>query len=785
MIDLEWVKDYIDISDQDLKQLAVKITKAGINIEKVITNHIDNLVVGEILKCDKLEGSDHLHICKVNTGSDVRQIVCGASNVKENMKVIVALPGAILPNNVEIKKGKILNVESCGMLCALYELGLEEKTEQTYNKGIASLGNDAIVGSDPLVYLNLDSTLYELDIHKHRNNDCYYHIGFAYEIGAILNRKVNLPSDNFNTIDDNINNHLKLEIKTDKCPYFLARMATDVEIKQSPEFIKKRLLACGIRSINNVVDISNYVMLEYGQPLHFYDYNKIDEKIMVQESSNTEITTLDGVRRTLSNDLVVSDNSNILSIAGIMGGMESEVCENTKTIVIESAIFSPISIRNTANRLLLKSEASIRYGKGLNYEYTILAMNRACHLLEKYASAKILSGTLTHDKVDKQKKVVEFKKDDINKMLGISITIDDMKKELERLGFSYIVKDDFFKVTIPKRRLDIDPYVNDIAEEIGRLYGYYNLTSTLPIAPIKKGEYKGDVKYRKAISKRLRALGLNEVKTYTLVSKKMASQFNYENKTHLFLPNFMSADKSVVRTSLLPSLINVYEYNKARKVQDINIYEISKTYDNNYNEDIKIGVLMSGSYLTNDFKGNVKVDFYLIKGILENLLNYLGFKNRYDIIPFDICDMHPYIGALVTLDRKNIGIIGKVHPSIKDNLYVFEISLNALMTKTKPLKYKEANKYPEIEKDLAFIVDGDMPVKQLIDIIKKAGGRLLKNIKVFDVYEKEELNGKKSIAFKLLFFDEIRTLTDEEVMDVFNNIIKYVTNKTNAILRDK
>ena len=247
----------------------------------------------------------------------------------------------------------------------------------------------------------------------------------------------------------------------------------------------------------------------------------------------------------------------------------------------------------------------------------------------------------------------------------------------------------------------------------------------------------------------------------------------------------MSADKSVLRTSLLPSLINVYEYNKARKVQDINIYEISKTYDNNYNEDIKIGVLMSGSYLTNDFKGNVKVDFYLIKGILENLLNYLGFKNRYDIIPFDICDMHPYIGALVTLDRKNIGIIGKVHPSIKDNLYVFEISLNALMTKTKPLKYKEANKYPEIEKDLAFIVDGDMPVKQLIDIIKKAGGRLLKNIKVFDVYEKEELNGKKSIAFKLLFFDEIRTLTDEEVMDVFNNIIKYVTNKTNAILRDK
>ena len=271
MISLEWVKDYIDISDQDLRELAVKITKAGINVEKVITNHIDNLTIGEVKECVNHPNSDHLHVCQVDVGDKILQIVCGAPNVRVGLKVIVALEGAVLPGDFVIKKSKIRDVESNGMLCALFELGLEPKTEENYNKGIHELPASAPVGVDPIKYLNLDDTLYELDIHKHRNNDCYYHIGFAYEIAAILNRKVTLPISSFTEIEDNINNHFSLNVDTEKCPYYLAKMVTGVEIKESPEFIKKRLTSAGMRPINNVVDISNYIMLEYGQPMHFFD----------------------------------------------------------------------------------------------------------------------------------------------------------------------------------------------------------------------------------------------------------------------------------------------------------------------------------------------------------------------------------------------------------------------------------------------------------------------------------------------------------------------------------
>ena len=493
MISLEWVKDYIDISDQDLKELAIKITKAGINVEKVITNHIDNLVIGEVIECIDHPDSNHLHVCQVDIGSKITQIVCGASNVRKGIKVIVALPGAVLPGDFVIKASKIRNQESNGMICALFELGLEEKTEENYNKGIYELDSNAKVGEDPLKYLGLDDTLYELDIHKHRNNDCYYHIGFAYEIASILNRKVTLPDNSFKEIKDSIKNHFTLQVETDKCPYYLAKMVTNIKIKESPEFIKKRLLAAGMRPINNVVDISNYVMLEYGQPMHFFDKDKLGNNILVREANNEKIITLDGKERSLTNDIVITDGVKPVGIAGVMGGENTEVDENTKTILIESAIFDAVSIRNTANRLDLKSEASIRYGKGLNYEYTEKALLRACHLLEKYADAQVLSDMVVHDKIDKTKKIVEFRPCEVDKMLGITISKEDMEKELKRLDFEYKVYDDKFIVTIPNRRLDIDPNVNDIAEEIGRLYGYQNLVSTLPKVDIKKGEYVGGV----------------------------------------------------------------------------------------------------------------------------------------------------------------------------------------------------------------------------------------------------------------------------------------------------
>ena len=786
MISLEWVKDYIDISDQDLSELAVKITEAGINVEKVITNHIDNLVIGKVVSCVDHPDSDHLHLCKVDVGNDsLQQIVCGAPNVREGLKVIVALPGAVLPGEFTIKASTIRGVESNGMICALYELGLEEKTDETYAKGIEELNSDAPIGKDPLVYLGLEDTLYELDIHKHRNNDCYYHLGFAYEISAILNRKVKLPDLSYKEDKDNVNNHFNLEVKTTKCPYYLAKMVTNVEIKESPDFIKRRLLSVGMRPINNVVDISNYVMLEFGQPLHFFDKDTLGDKILVRDAKEDEvITTLDNKERTLrSSDIIITDGEKPVCIAGVMGGLNTEVEPTTKNILIEAAIFDPVSIRYTASHLDLRSEASIRYGKGLSYEYTNYALDRACYLLEKYANATILSGTVKHDKIDKIPKVVEFYPIDVDKMLGIKIDEDIMKHELERLDFPYTINDGKFSVTIPSRRLDIESNVNDIAEEIGRLYGYQNIKGTLPKIEVRRGEYVGDVKYRKAISKRLRSLGLNEVKTYTLVSPSMASSFDYEGKEKITLPNPMSIDKSVIRTSLIPSLLNTYNYNKARKVEDINIYEIAKTYDKYYNEESKIAFLMKGNYLINPWKGSVKVDFYLMKGIVESILDYLGFKNRYSFVKSSVSDLHPGVSADILLDRKRIGIMGRVHPKeCRDEVYVCELSLNALMTKVKPLKYKEASKYPTIVKDVAFIVPKSMSSSEVEAVIKKAGGRLLSEINVFDVYEKLD-NDKKSIAYNLTFMDNNRTLTDEEVMSVFDNIINKVTTTLDVELR--
>ena len=787
MISLNWVGDYIDIKDQDVHELATKITKAGINIEGVVTHKINGLVIGYVEEVKDHPDSDHLHICKVNVGDDTLQIVCGAPNVREGLKVIVATVGAVLPGDFDIKQSKIRGVESNGMICALFELGLEEKNDETYAKGITELGEDAPVGEDPLTYLGLDDTLYDLDIHKHRNNDCYYHIGFAYEIACILNRKVTLPSLDFKTVKDKIKFDLKVD--TPKCTYYMAREVRNVKIGESPDFIKRRLLAAGMRPINNVVDISNYVMLEFGQPLHFFDKDKLGNKIVVRDAKeNEEIITLDGKTRVLSSkDIVITDGKKPVCIAGVMGGENTEVDENTKNILIESAIFDPVSIRYTSKNLELPSEASIRYGKGLSYEYTEMASKRACHLLEKYADAEVLDGYVLVDNEDHTEKKLKFKPKDVDQVLGIEISEEDMKHELERLDFPYTLKNGEFEVVIPRRRLDVDPNVNDIAEEIGRLYGYNNLVSSIPVVPIRRGEYVGDVKYRKIVSKRLRSLGLNEVKTYTLVSPEMASKFNYEDKECVVLPNPMSVDKSVVRKTLLPSLMNVYEYNKSHGVKDVCIYEIAKTYDSKYNEVSKIAGLLTGDYAFNDWKGNQTVDFYVLKGIVENLLDYMGYEKRYSFVRSSCSDLHPGVQANIILDGKSIGILGKVHPNIsKKDIYVFELDLNSLFGKTNKLKYKEAYKYPSIQKDMAYLLDKSIDVSEVIKTINKAANKTLQEVSVFDVYEGDRIDSnKKSVAFNLVFNGVDRTLTDDEVMDVFNKIVEKVVSTHHAELRDK
>ena len=435
MISMNWVKDYIDIENENLDELADKVTKAGINVEHVISNHIDNLVVGKVLSCVPHPDSDHMHVCMVDVGKETIQIVCGAPNVKEGIKVIVALPGATLPGNFTISKSKKRGVDSNGMICALSEIGLEEDTEENYKKGIYVLDDNAPVGVDALEYMGACDTLYDLDIHKHKNNDCFYHIGFAYEVGAILGKKVNLPDDSYEEISDSVKNHFNLKVDTENCTYYKAKMVTDLKIGESPKFIQNRLISAGMRPINNIVDISNYVMLEYGQPLHFFDKNKLGNEILVRMANdNEEVVTLDKKERTLSSDdIVITDGKRVVAVAGVMGALNTDVDENTKEVLIESAIFNPTNIRKTEKRLNLRSEASMRYEKGLNYEYTIKALDRACHLLEKYAGGKVLSDYVLYDNEDKAEKKITFKTEKVNSLLGITLTDKDIEDQLDKL----------------------------------------------------------------------------------------------------------------------------------------------------------------------------------------------------------------------------------------------------------------------------------------------------------------------------------------------------------------
>ena len=786
MISMNFVKDYIDLENENLEELADKVTKAGINVEHVIKTNIDNVVVGKVVSCVNHPDSDHLHVCKVDVGTDTRQIVCGAPNVREGIKVLVALPGAKLPK-IEIKKGSIRGEESNGMICALCELGLEEETPENYNKGIHILNEDAPVGEDAFNYLGIGDTLYDLDIHKHKNNDCRYHIGFAYEIGTILGKKVKLPEANYNEIKDNINDIFSLKVDTENCTYYKSKVVKDLVVGESPDFIKNRLAACGMRSINNIVDISNYVMLEYGQPLHFFDKDKLGNKILVRMAKDNEkVITLDEQERELTNeDIVITNGTDVVAIAGVMGALNTDVDNNTKTVLIESAIFNPANIRKTARRLNLRSEASLRYEKGLDFEYTDAALDRACYLLEKYAKGKVLSGKSEYDNVDKREKKIEFKTEKINSLLGFSLDEKDIETELNKLDFKYEKEDNKFIVTIPRRRLDIEENVNDMAEEIGRLYGYHNLKNTLPELPTKEGKYEHSILFRKNISKRMRSLGLNETRTYTLVDEKTSNMF-YKDRETILVPNPMSKDRSALRKTMIPSMIDAFKYNKSRGLKDINIYETSKVFYDDYKEENHLAVLLYGNYISNLWQGKViKNDFYVLKGIITNLFDYLGLKNRYSFVESTEESLHPGISADIYLDRKKVGFFGRIHPIIeKSEVYVMELSINELDVKTKDIKFKQASKLPNMKKDLAFVMPLSMKNEDVIKVIKHAGGRLLTDISVFDLYVGENIGeGNKSIAYSLTFEDLNRTLTDEEVMAVFNNIISEVENKLNIKLR--
>lgn len=783
----KFVSDYIDLpNDLSINQIAEDMTGVGNEYDSAGSLiNANNLVVGKVIECKNHPDSDHLHVCKVDIGDEVLNIVCGAPNVRENIKVVVAKAGAKLPGG-EIKKGVIRGAESNGMLCSKQELGLDNKfLEEKDKTGIHELPDDAKIGEDAIKALNLDDEVIDFELTANRG-DLLSILGMAYELGAIYDKKVKDIDLSYNSNNEDVNNQFKIDIKTEDCTLFLAKKAINVTIKESPSFIKERLIASGIRPINNVVDISNYVMLETGQPLHFYDADRLGKTLIVRNAyENEELTTLDETLRKLDkNDIVIANENESVGLAGVMGGLSTEVEEDTKNIIIESAIFDKVKIRKTSKKIL-RSEASNRFEKGLDPNRTYMAIERSCALLEKYADATIVGGMVKYDKTNKEDKIIDIRLDKINKVLGIDIPKDEVISILERLAFKVEDKKDFLTVTVPTRRLDVN-IVEDLIEEVGRIYGMDNIKGKLPLLKLVNSKFD---RRKRDIKNKLIDLGLNETLSYTLIPNSEVHKFTNEEFTEIMLNDPMSEDRNTLRYSLIHSLKEVYLYNKARNNSDISIFEIGKGFykeNDIYKEDLKLAVLMTGNYYLS--VNNLKVDFYTIKGILEELLYFLGYSGRYSLKVSDIPDeFHPGQSASIIMQGKKIGVIGKLHPNVvKDDVYVFEINLTKLL-ENRPSKmvFKEIPKYPIVKKDLAFIIDKNVTVEEVMNVIKKAGGRNLIKQELFDIYEGSNVDSdKKSLAFSLYFQDDKKTLTEEEVMESFNSIIKKVTETIPATLRD-
>jgi len=556
-----FVKDYVDI-DVDVKTLAKDMTNVGNeydSAEKLI--NATKLVVGEVLECEMHPDSDHLHVCKVDIGTEILNIVCGAPNVRKGLKVIVAQVGAELPGNFKIKKGMIRGQESNGMLCSMQELGLESKflTEEDKN-GIHELPDNAKIGEDPIKLLGLDDEVIDFELTANRG-DLLSILGMAYEIGAIYDKTVKEIDVSYKENGENINDNFKLNIKTDNCSVFLSKKVKNVNIKESPAFIKNRLIASGIRPINNVVDISNYVMLETGQPLHFYDADSLNGMLEVRMAKEGEkLTTLDGIQRNLSKeDIVISDGAKAIGLAGVMGGLDTEIEDTTKNIIIEVAIFDAVKIRYTSKKIL-RSEASSRFEKGLDPNRTYKAINRACNLLEKYADAEIVGGMVVYDTANKEDKKIDITFKKITDILGLSIPKESILDAFRRLGFSYNVEEDNITVYVPTRRIDIE-IPEDLIEEVGRIYGVDNIVGKLPIMPLKTGSYD---KITRQIRNKMVDLGLNETLSYILVNDNEAKQFIKEDDIEtLKLLAPLTEERNTLRASILPSLYKIYEYNIA------------------------------------------------------------------------------------------------------------------------------------------------------------------------------------------------------------------------------
>lgn len=783
LISNEWLKEYVTIDDS-VSNLAERITRTGIEVDDLIdyTKDIKNLVVGFVKSKEKHPDADKLNVCQVDIGEDEPvQIVCGAPNVDAGQYVIVAKVGGRLPGGIKIKRAKLRGERSEGMICSLQEIGISSNyVPKTFESGIYVFSEAQVPGTDALQALYLDDQVMEFDLTPNRA-DALSMIGTAYEVAALYNTKMTKPDTTSNELELSANNELTVTIENeDKVPYYSARVVHDVTIEPSPIWMQARLIKAGIRPINNVVDISNYVLLEYGQPLHMFDQDAIgSQQIVVRQANEGEkMTTLDGTERELlTSDIVITNGQTPIALAGVMGGDFSEVKEQTSNIVIEGAIFDPVSIRHTSRRLNLRSESSSRFEKGIATEFVDEAVDRACYLLQTYANGKVLKDRVSSGELGAFITPIDITADKINRTIGFDLSQNDIVTIFNQLGFDTEINDDVITVQVPSRRKDIT-IKEDLIEEVARIYGYDDIPSTLHVFEKVTSGQLTDRQYKTRMVKEvLEGAGLDQAITYSLVSKEDATAFSMQQRQTIDLLMPMSEAHASLRQSLLPHLIEAASYNVARKNKDVKLFEIGNVFFANGEGELPDQVeylsgILTGDYVVNQWQGKKEtVDFYLAKGVVDRVSEKLNLEFSYRRA--DIDGLHPGRTAEILLENKIVGFIGELHPTLAaDNdlkrTYVFELNFDALMSVSVGyINYQPIPRFPGMSRDIALEVDQNIPAADLLSTIHAHGGNILKDTLVFDVYQGEHLEkGKKSIAIRLNYLDTEETLTDERVSKV-------------------
>ena len=801
LVSYKWLKELVDV-DVTTAELAEKMSTTGIEVEGVETpaEALSKLVVGHVLSCEDVPDT-HLHLCQVDTGDaeGPRQIVCGAPNVTAGIKVIVAIPGARIADNYKIKKGKIRGMESLGMICSLAELGLPDSIiPKEFADGIQILPEDAVPGDSIFPYLDLDDEIIELSITPNRA-DALSMRGVAHEVAAIYGKSVHFPEKTVTEDSKPASDKISVAIESDKVATYASRVVENVNVQPSPQWLQNLLMNAGIRPINNVVDVTNYVLLYFGQPMHAFDLDKFeDSRIVARDARDGEkLVTLDGEERELTaEDIVITVADKPVALAGVMGGASTEIDNNSKNVVLEAAVFDGKSVRKTSSRLNLRSESSSRFEKGINNDTVLEALDFAAAMLQELANGTVLAGRVQAGTVDTEPVQVSTSLDYVNVRLGTELTFADIEDVFAKLGFGLTGDADKFTVSVPRRRWDISIQA-DLVEEIARIYGYEKLPTTLPEAAGTAGELTETQALRRKVRTIAEGAGLTEIISYALTTPEKAVEFAVTptNLTELMWP--MTVDRSALRQNMVSGMLDTVAYNVNRKNSNVAIYEIGKVFEQNGNPKEELpneintfAFAISGLVAEKDFQTQATpVDFFYAKGIVEALFDKLEVS--VDYVPTkDLASMHPGRTAAIVLDGQTIGFLGQVHPQTAKNYgipetYVAEINLSAVEAALQPAQpFVEITKFPAVSRDIALLLKAEITHQEVLDAIYSAGVKRLVAVKLFDVYAGEKLGaGMKSMAYSLTFQNPNDNLTDEEVAKYMEKITKAFTEKVEAEVR--